>query len=187
MPGTASDPAPPGPAGPLGSPGPLGPPDPPDPLEQLRVMRGRLADRVRPPWWYVPGVAAVWALFFAGPFTSRSYSSPRSVSTWAIVVPIVAVCFLLQWGLTRATGLKTDLRPVRVLQDGLLAARPGRPAAIAILVVSFAGLGAEMLLIRHGLLAAAVVVAALAVAVGVSAQLALLRAFRRTLRGGGGA
>ena len=160
-------------------------PEPPDPLEQLRVQRGRLADRLRPPWWYLPGVAAVWALFFAGPFTSRSFSSPRSVSTWAIVVPVLAVCFLLQWGMTRVTGMKAGSRPLRMLRDGLFYYRPGRPAAIAIAVVSFAGLGTEHLLIDRGLLVAAIAVAALAVAAEVAAQQALLRAIRQDLRGGG--
>ncbi len=55
-------------------------PVPLDPLEQLRVQRSRLADRMRPPWWYLPGVAIVWALFFAGPFTSRSFSSPNRLA-----------------------------------------------------------------------------------------------------------
>jgi hypothetical protein len=157
------------------------------PLEQLRIQRSRLANRMRPPWWYLPGVAIVWALFFAGPFTSRSFSSPRSVSTWAIVVPAAAVCLLLQWGMTRATGIKAGPRPLRMLQDGLFYYRPGRPAGIAIAVVSFAGLGIEGSLIRHGLLAAAIVVAALAVAANVTAQQALLRAIRQNLRDGGGA
>ncbi len=159
--------------------------DPADQLELLRVQRSRLADRMRPPWWYLPGVAIVWALFFAGPFTSRSFSSPVSVSTWAILVPVLAVCCLLQWGMTRATGMKAGPRPLRVLQDGLLYRRPGRRAGIAIVVVSFAGLGIEGSLIRHGLLAAAIVVAVLAVAAEVTAQQALLRAFRQDLRGGG--
>jgi hypothetical protein len=158
-----------------------------DPLEQLRIQRSRLANRMRPPWWYLPGVAIVWALFFAGPFTSRSFSSPRSVSTWAIVVPAAAVCLLLQWGMTRATGIKAGPRPLRMLQDGLFYYRPGRPAGIAIAVVSFAGLGIEGSLIRHGLLAAAIVVAALAVAANVTAQQALLWAIRQNLRGGRGA
>jgi hypothetical protein len=158
-----------------------------DPLEQLRIQRSRLANRMRPPWWYLPGVAIVWALFFAGPFTSRSFSSPRSVSTWAIVVPAAAVCLLLQWGMTRATGIKAGPRPLRMLQDGLFYYRPGRPAGIAIAVVSFAGLGIEGSLIRHDLLAAAIVVAALAVAANVTAQQALLRAIRQNLRGSGGA
>lgn len=156
-------------------------------LKLLRVQRGRLADRVRPPWWYLPGVAIVWALFFAGPFTSRSFSSPTSVSTWAIAVPALAVCFLLQWGMTRATGIKAGSWPLRMLRDGLFYYRPGRPAAIAIAVVSFAGLGAEHLLIERGLLMAAAAAAAIAIAAEVAAQQALLRAIRQDLRGGGGA
>ena len=159
----------------------------PTALELLRVQRSRLADRMRPPWWYLPGVAIVSALFFAGPFTSRTFSSPTSVSTWAIVVPVLAVCCLLQWGLALATGIKAGPRPFRVLQDGLLYYRPGRPAGIAIAVVSFAGLGTEGSLIHHGLLAAAIVVAALAVAAEVTAQQAWLRAIRQDLRDGGGA
>jgi hypothetical protein len=54
-------------------------------------------------------------------------------------------------------------------------------------VVSLAGLGTEASLIRHGLTAVAIVVAALAVAAQVTAQQALLRAIRQDLRGGGGA
>jgi hypothetical protein len=72
-----------------------------------------------------------------------------------------------------------------VLRDGLFYYRPGRPAGIAIAVVSLVGLGTESSLIRHGLLAAAIVVAALAVAADVTAQQALLRAIRQDLRGGG--
>ena len=158
----------------------------PEPLELLRVQRSRLADRMRPPWWYLPGCAIVWALFFAGPFTSRSFSSPASVSTWAIVIPIAAVCFTLQWGMTRATGIKAGPRPLRMLQDGLFYYRPGRPAGIAIAVVCFATLWAEASLIRHGLLVAAIAVAVLAVAANVAAMQALLRAVRQDLRDGGG-
>jgi hypothetical protein len=156
-------------------------------LELLRVQRSWLADRMRPPWWYLPGVAIMWALFFAGPFSSRSFSSPRSVSTWFILVPVVAVCYLLQWGLTRATGIKAGTRPLRALRDGLFYYRPSRPAGIAMLVVSVAALGTEASLIRRELLAAAIVVAALAVAAEVTAQQALLRAIRQDLRAGGGA
>jgi hypothetical protein len=152
-------------------------------LERLRVQRSRLADRMRPPWWYLPGVAIVWALFFAGPFTSRSFSSPKSVSTWAIVVPVLAVCFLLQWGMTRATGIKAGPR----LRDGLFYYRPGRPALIAMLVVSLAGTATEGSLIHHGLPAAAIVVAAVAVAAEVALQQVRLREIRRQLRDGGGA
>ena len=156
-------------------------------LELLRVQRSRLADRMRPPWWYLPGTTIVWALFFAGPFTSRSFSSPTAVSTWAILVPIAAVCFALQWGMTRATGIKAGPRPFRLLRDGLFYYRPGRPAGIATMVVSVAALGTESSLIRHGLLVAAIAVAALAVAANVAAMQVLLRAIRQDLRSGGGA
>ena len=36
-------------------------------LERLRVQRSRLADRMRPPWWYLTGVAILYALVFASP------------------------------------------------------------------------------------------------------------------------
>jgi hypothetical protein len=158
-----------------------------EPLELLRVHRSRLADRMRPPWCYLPGIAIAWALYFAGPFTSRSFSSPTTVSTWAILVPAAAVCLVLQWGMTLATGIRAGPRPLRMLRDGVFYYRPGRPAGIAIAVVTLAALGAESSLIRHGLLVAAIAVAALAVAANVAAQQALLRAIRLDLRGGGGA
>ena len=37
-------------------------------LERLRVQRSRLADRMRPPWWYLTGSAILWGVLFAGPF-----------------------------------------------------------------------------------------------------------------------
>jgi hypothetical protein len=156
-------------------------------LELLRVQRSRLADRMRPPWWYLPGIAIAWAVFFAGPFTSRSFSSPTTVSTWLILVPAGVVCLLLQWGMTRVTGIKAGPRPLRVLRDGLFYYRPTRPAGIAIFVVCVAALWAEGSLIRHGLTAVAIAVAVLAVVAEVAAQQAVLRAIREDLRGGGGA
>jgi len=156
-------------------------------LELLRAQRSRLADRMRPPWWYLPGVAIVWALFFAGPFSSRSFTSPISVSTWAIVVPVVAVACLVQWGMDRATGMKVGPRPGRVLRDGLFYYRPGRRAAIAMFVVALAGMMTETSLIRHGLLAAAIAVAVFAAAAMVALQWARLQAIRQDLRGGGAA
>jgi hypothetical protein len=65
-----------------------------------------------------------------------------------------------------------------------LSYRPGRPAGIAMLVASIAASGTENSLIRRGLLAAAIVVAALAVAAEVAAQQPLLRAIRQELRAG---
>jgi hypothetical protein len=89
--------------------------------------------------------------------------------------------------MTRATGIKAGPRPLRILRDGLFYFRPSRPAGIAIFLVSVAGLGIEGSLIRHGLLAAAIVVAALAVAAEVTAQMSVLRAIRQYIRGGGAA
>src|ERR1022692_3080031 len=127
-------------------------------LELLRVQRGRLADRMRPSWWYLTGVAIMWALFFAGPFGSRYL--PRGVSPYPpILVAALAVACLLKWGQDRATGIKMGFRN--------LSYRPARPAGIAMLVVSIAASGTETSLIRRGLLVAAIVVAALAVAAEV--------------------
>lgn len=145
-------------------------------LERLRVQRGRLADRMRLPWWYLSGVAILWALAFAGPFSSRYFPQ---VPTWPIALAAVAVACLLQWGLTRATGIKLPFRNLRY--------RPGRPVAIAILVVWFTAAETEFLLIRRDLLVAAIAVAALGVVAELACLQAALRITRRELRGGGGA
>jgi hypothetical protein len=146
-------------------------------LELLRVQRGRLADRMRLPWWYQSGTAMLWALVFAGPFSSRYL--PQGVPTWPILLAAVAVACLMQWGLARATGIKLPFRNLRY--------RPGRPVGIAILVVFLAASETEFLLIRHGLIVAAIVVAAVGVAAEMALLQAALRVTRRELRGGGGA
>ena len=146
-------------------------------LELLRVRRARLAERMRLPWWYMAGSAILWALVFASPFSSRYL--PQWVPTWPIFLAAVAVACLMQWGLTRATGIKLPFRNLRY--------RPGRPVGIAILVVFLAASETEFLLIRHGLIVAAIVVAALAVVAEMACLQAALRVTRRELRGGGGA
>lgn len=146
-------------------------------LELLRVQRSRLADRMRPPWWYLTGVATLYALVFAFPFISRYL--PQGVPTWPILVAALAVACLLQWGLARATSISVGIPD--------LTYRPGRPARIAMLVVSLTAIVTEHFLIDHGLLAAAVAVAALAVVAGVVSVQAALRGIRQDLRAGGGA
>ena len=146
-------------------------------LELLRVQRARLADRMRLPWWYLAGSAILWALVFAGPFSSRYL--PQGVPTWPILVAAVAVACLMQWGLTRATGIKLPFRNLRY--------RPGRPVGIAILVVSLAASETEFLLIRRDLIVAAIVVAALAVVAEMACLQTALRVTRRELRAGGAA
>ena len=147
-------------------------------LDLLRVQRSRLADRMRLPWWYLTGAAIVWAVVFAGPFSSRYL--PRGVPTWPIFVAAAAVACLLQWGLTRATGIKLPFRNLRY-------ASAGRPVGIAILVVCLAAGETEFLLIRGGLLVAAIVVAAVGVAAEMACLQIALRVTRQELRGGGGA
>jgi hypothetical protein len=145
-------------------------------LERLREQRNRLADRMRWPWWCLSGVAALWALAFAVPFSSRFLPQVR---IWPILVAAVVVACLLQWGLARATGIKVDTRMFRYPS--------GRPAGIAMIVVGVAALVTEAFLIRRGLIVAAIVVAALAVAAEVACQQAQLRGIRQDLRAGRGA
>lgn len=148
----------------------------------LQTQRARLADRLRPPWWFLPVAAIVWALIQASPFSSRYLPAG---AYWAIAAAALALACLMQWGFERATGMKVGPRPGRVLRDGLFYYRPGRPALIAMLVVSLAGTVTETSLIHHGLLAAAIVVAAVVVAAEVALQQTRLREIRRQLRDGG--
>jgi hypothetical protein len=145
-------------------------------LELLRVQRSRLADRMRWPWWYQSGAAILWALVFAFPFIARYLPH---VPAWPVDLAAVAAVCLLQWGLTRATGIKLPFRNLRY--------RPGRPVGIAILVVALTAGETEFLLIRHGLPVAAIVVAALAAVAEMALLQAALRVTRQELRVGGGA
>jgi hypothetical protein len=144
-------------------------------LERLRVQRGRLADRMRPPWWYLTGGAVVWALVFALPLSARYLPQ---VPTWPVTVAAVAVACLLQWCLARATGISVGIPD--------LTYRPGRRARIAMVVVSLAAIATERFLIDRELLVAAVVVAAVAVVAGVLSVQAAVRGIREDLRAGGG-
>jgi hypothetical protein len=145
--------------------------------EQLREQRSRLADRMRPPWWYLTGSGILFALAFALPFISQYF--PRTVGVWPLLIAALAVAWLLQWGLARATGISVGIPD--------LTYRPGRPARIAMLVVSLAALVTERILIDRGLLVAAVVVAALTVLAGMVGVHAAVRGIRDNLRAGGGA
>jgi hypothetical protein len=145
-------------------------------LELLRVQRGRLADRMRLPWWYRAGAAILWAVVFAGPFSSRYL--PRAVPTWPILLGFLALVCLMQWGLTRATGMKLPFRNPSHPS-------PGRPVGIAIFVVFLAASETEFLLVSHDLLATAIAVAALGVAAEMALLQAALQVTRRELRGAG--
>jgi len=145
-------------------------------LERLRVQRTRLADRMRPPWWYLTGIAIMYALVFAFPFASRFLG----VGIWPFFAAALVVAVPLQWGWTRATGIKMGFR-------NLSYPGPGRPARYAVVVVSLGAIVSEHFLIDRGLIVAAIAVAALAVAAEVALQQALLRGIRQELRSGGAA
>jgi hypothetical protein len=142
-------------------------------LELLRMQRSRLADRMRPPWWYLAGVGIMYALVFAFPFASRFLG----VSIWPFFVAALVVAVPLQWGWTRATGIKMRFR-------NLSYPGPGRLARYAVVLVTLGALATEHFLIEGGLIVAAIVVAALATAAEVALQQALLRGIRQELRGG---
>ena len=147
-----------------------------EPLERLRVQRSRLADRMRPPWWYLTGIAIMYALVFAVPFTSRYLG----VSIWPIFVAALAVACLLWWGMTRVTGIKVGFRNLRYPASG-------RPVRIAVVLVCLAAIVTEHFLIDRGLLAAAIVVGVLATLAGTGCWQGHLRGIRRDLETGRGA
>jgi hypothetical protein len=147
-----------------------------EPLERLRMQRSLLADRMRPPWWYLTGVAIMYALVFAFPFASRFLG----VSIWPFFAAALVVAVPLQWGWTRATGIKIGFR-------NLSSPGPGRPARYAVVVVSLGAIVTEHFLIDRGVIVAAIAVAALAVVAEVALQQALLRGIRQELRSGGAA
>jgi hypothetical protein len=146
-------------------------------LELLRVQRRRLADRMRWPWWYQAGLAAMYALVFAFPFISRF---GHGIRVWPFLIPTLAVACLMQWGLSRATGIKVGFRNLRYPATG-------RPTRIAVVMVSLGAVFAEASLIRGDLIAAAIVIAAIAFVAEIVLQQVMLRGIRQELRGGGGA
>src|ERR1700757_1918878 len=85
-------------------------------LERLRVQRSRLADRMRPPWWYLTGSAILWAVLFAGPFILQYLL--HGVPTWprlillaaAIVVAPLAVAAQVTLLQARLRGIRQELR-----------------------------------------------------------------------------
>ena len=144
-------------------------------LQQLREQRRRLADRLRAPWWYLTGSGVLYAVAFGLPFISRYVA--HGAALWPFLIGALAVAWLLQWGLARATGISVGFPD--------LTYRPGRPARVAMLVVSIAAIVTEQVLIEHGQLAGAVLVAALAVVAGVLSVQAVLRGIRHHLRSAG--
>ena len=77
-----------------------------------------VADRLRPPWWYLAGFAIMYALVFAFP-SPRGY---LGVGIWPFLVAALAVAAPMQWAWTRTTGIKmgfgTSAIPARAVPRG---------------------------------------------------------------------
>ena len=145
-------------------------------LARLRAQRSQLAERMRPPWWYLTGAAVIGALTFGFPIAARYL--PAGFTIWPFLAVALAATLLLQWGLTRATGIKVGFRNLRY-------PAAGRPVRIAAAAVSVGAITAEHFLIERDLLATAIAVAVLAVVTEVALLQVQLRGIRQELRAGG--
>lgn len=143
-----------------------------DAARRLQEQRARLADRVRAPWWYLLGFAAVMALVCAVPFATHylQWSSGGSA------VLAIVVFGLLQLGFARATGVSIGTRTLRYPS--------GRLAGIVLMVVVVAAIVAEPLLLDSSQGGIAVVVGIVAVAAAVVCWQAHLHGIRHDLRTG---
>jgi hypothetical protein len=145
-------------------------------LELLRAQRARLASRLKTPWWYVAGIAFAWAVAFAVPIGSRYLTGAGIGGTLLAIV----VFYLLQHVLARVSGVNVGTRTLYQYPSG-------RVAGIAMIVLIVAASEVETLLLKHGLLAAAIVVGVLATLAGTGCWQAHLRGIRRDLETGRGA
>jgi hypothetical protein len=141
-------------------------------LELLRVQRAQLASRLKAPWWYVAGSAVVMALAFAMPFGAHYLSGAY---LWGVLLAIVLI-LLLQYALARVSGMALGMRTSQYPSS--------RVWTIALFVVIFTANWVEGLLLKHGLLAAAIVVGVLATLAGTGCWLGHLRGIRRDLEAG---
>lgn len=143
-------------------------------LGALDGSRARLADRVRAPWWYLLGFAAVMGLVCAVPFGTH-YLEWGSSGSALLAIAVFAV---LQAGFARATGVAIGRRTLQYPS--------GRVAGIALMVVVVGAVVEEALLLDHARSGIAVVVGIFAVAAAVVCWQAHLRGIRHDLRSGTG-
>lgn len=144
-------------------------------LEQLQVQRARLAGRVRPPWWYLPGSTVTLGLVLAVPFTAHYLPA---LAAWPAVAAI-ALFWLLQRSMARATGVAVGTRTLRYPS--------ARAAGIALLAVAAAAIVAETVLLGQSLPGAAIAAGILAAVAGAACLQAQLAGIRRDLHSGAGA
>lgn len=144
-------------------------------LELLRAQRAQLANRLKTPWWYVAGMAFVWAVAFAMPIGAH-YLTGAGIGG---VLLVIVVIFPLQYALARVSGVDVGVRTWQYPS--------GRPWTIALVVLIFAASWVESLLLSRGVLAAAIVVGVLAAVAGTVCWQGHLRGIRRDLETGRGA
>ena len=145
-------------------------------LELLRAQRAQLASRLKTPWWYVAGMAFAWAVACAMPIGSH-YLTGAGIGGALLAI---VVFYLLQHALARVSGVDVGTRTLQQYPSG-------RPWGIAMIVIIIAASGVETLLLKHGLLAAAIVVGVLATLAGTGCWHGHLRGIRRDLETGRGA
>jgi hypothetical protein len=144
-------------------------------LELLRAQRAQLASRLKTPWWYVAGMAFAWAVAFAMPIGSH-YLTGAGIGGALLAI---VVLFLLQYALARVSGVDVGIQTWQYPSS--------RAWTIALVVVIFAASVVESLLLKHGLLAASIVIGVLATLAGTACWLGHLRGIRRDLETGRGA
>ena len=144
-------------------------------LELLRTQRAQLASRLKTPWWYVAGTAFAWAVAFAMPIGSH-YPTGAGIGGSLLVI---VVFVLLQYALARVSGVDVGIQTWQYPS--------GRAWGIAMIVVVVVNSAVGSLLVKHGLLAAAIVVGVLATLAGTGCWQGHLRGIRRDLETGRGA
>lgn len=138
-------------------------------LEMLRVQRAQLASQLKTPWWYVAAMTVVLALICAMPIGTHYLPG---VGAWGGVLAI-AVFYLVQHALARATGVAITTRTLRYPS--------ARSWGIAMIVIVVAASEGESLLLRHGPLGAAIALGVFATLAEVGCWVGHLRGIRRDL------
>jgi hypothetical protein len=143
-------------------------------LELLRAQRAQLANRLKPPWWYVVGSGIALAVACAMPIGSY-YVTGAGLGLGLGVLGIV-VLIVMQQALVRVSGV--------ALGTGTWQYPSGRVWSVGLAAVIFANSLLESYLFKGGHPAGAIVVGVLAAVTGTICWHGHLRAIRRDLEAG---
>ena len=67
-------------------------------LELLRAQRAQLANRLKPPWWYVAAIASGWAVAFAMPIGSH-YLTGAGIGSSLLAIVVLLPIYVPELGL----------------------------------------------------------------------------------------